>query len=78
MKQARRKILLSVSIHPEWGSYIHICQAVRYSQLNRRQVTKLFNEFMGEEEYDVSEKSECIDYLITQSVLRTDDKIRIE
>lgn len=63
MKNARRLILLSVSLQPSWSTYIHICQAVRGSWLKRRNVLQLFNEFMGEEEYDKSEKRELIDYL---------------
>lgn len=67
MKQARRKILLSVSVNPELGTYIHICRSIRNSGLTRRQILKFFNEFMGDEEYDKSEKGELIDYLVLQS-----------
>lgn len=67
MKQARRKLLLSVSLHPENGTFVHLCQAVRYAGLSRRSVLTLFNEFMGEEEYDISEKGGLIDYLFLQT-----------
>lgn len=67
MIQLRRKILLSVGIHPENGTYIHLCQVVRGSGVSRRTILKLFSEFMGDEEYDKDEKSELIDYLELQS-----------
>ena len=74
MKQVRRKILLSVGIHPEQGTYIHICQAVRGSGLKRRNILQLFSEFMDDCEYDKSEKGELIDYLVLQSQkLSTDE-----
>lgn len=67
MRNIRRKIMLSVSIHPKNGTYIHICRAIRGSELSRRQIYKLFNEFMGEEEYDRDDKVALIDYLEKQS-----------
>lgn len=74
MKQIRRKILLSVSTHPENGTYIHLCYAIRNSNTSRRNILKLFNEFMGEEEYDSSDKSELIDYLVLQSTENNESK----
>ena len=67
MKQARRKILLSVSVNPELGTFIHICRSVRESGLTRRQILKLFNEFMADCEYDKEDKGELVDYLVLQS-----------
>ena len=68
MKSVRRKIILSASTNPELGTYIHICRSIRDSNLPRRNILKLFNEFMADYEYEKDEKGELVDYLVLQSI----------
>lgn len=54
----------SQEIHPEWGSYIHLCVIINGTGASITEVTKLFNKLMPEDEYDKPEKGELIDYLV--------------
>jgi hypothetical protein len=60
-KQALEKEKL---LHPEYNSYIHICRVLQESGASRTEITKLFNKYMPEDEYDKPEKGELIDYLV--------------
>lgn len=51
-------------LHPEWGTYISMCRVLQESGCSRQEVTKLFNDFLPKQEYDIEEKEELIDYLV--------------
>jgi hypothetical protein len=65
MTKKKFKDFLDESIvdKPEWGTYIHFCRVLGESQSSRSEITKLFNKYMPEDEYDKPEKVELIDYL---------------
>lgn len=68
MESLKNLIILSMEIHPEWGTYIHICRAVRGTNTSRQQILNLFNKMMPQDEYDKPDKKELIDYLVLQSI----------
>lgn len=68
MEALKNLVKLGQEVHPELGTYIHLCRAVRGTGTKRAQLFKLFNQLMPEEEYDKSEKVELVDYLEKQSI----------
>lgn len=55
---------MSKDKQPGWGTYIHFCKVLQESGCKRAEILKLFNKYMPEDEYDKSEKTELIDYLV--------------
>lgn len=68
MEALKNLVKLSQEAHPEWGTYLHICRAVRGTGTSRQQILSLFNKMMPEDEYDKPDKKELIEYLVLQAV----------
>lgn len=63
---------LSKETRPEWGSYIHLCRAVRGQGASKQEITNLFNKLISADEYDQQDKDELINYLLDQSKIGTE------
>lgn len=57
----------SIKKNPELGTYIHFCKVLSGSGATREEITEYFNVHMPKDEYDKSEKTQLIDYLISIS-----------
>lgn len=58
-------IIFSQEKNPELGMYVHICKVINKSKLPRKDLLKVFNKMMKQDEYDRSERIELINYLET-------------
>ena len=59
------KVFLQESIEkePHLGTYIHFCKVLSGSGASMTEITRLFNKYMPEDEYDKPEKKELLDFL---------------
>lgn len=50
--------------HPEWGTYIAMCNVLTESGCSKTEIEKIFDTCMPKDEYMKSERKELVSYLI--------------
>lgn len=65
----------SIVRNPEWGTYIHLCTAIKGSNMSETSIKKLFNSLMPLDEYLKEEKKELTDYLLKLSKRQSDSDL---